>query len=110
MRTPALLGAAAGFALAFAAITAPTATADPLTDFLCASGSAQFCPAPPPPPPPPPTDNCHPSYDPCLPIVSDIDCEGGSGNGPYYTGPVRVIGPDDYGLDHDGDGFGCENS
>ncbi|WP_278265481.1 hypothetical protein [Nocardia sp. AG03] len=52
--------------------------------------------------------NCHSSYTPCLPIVSDVDCEGGSGNGPVYTGPVRVIGPDEYGLDRDGDGYGCE--
>jgi hypothetical protein len=53
--------------------------------------------------------NCHPSYRPCLPIVSDIDCLGGSGNGPYYTGRVEVIGPDVYGLDSDNDGIGCEN-
>ncbi|MBF6182469.1 hypothetical protein IU481_29010 [Nocardia otitidiscaviarum] len=51
---------------------------------------------------------CHASYDPCLPITSDVDCEGGSGNGPVYTGRVRVIGPDEYGLDRDGDGIGCE--
>ena len=50
--------------------------------------------------------NCHSSYSPCLPIVSDVDCEGGSGNGPVYTGRVRVIGPDEYGLDRDG--IGCE--
>ena len=55
------------------------------------------------------TQACHPSYQPCLPIVSDIDCAGGSGNGPYYTsGPIRVIGPDVYDLDGDGDGWGCE--
>ncbi|MFI2473493.1 hypothetical protein [Nocardia xishanensis] len=52
--------------------------------------------------------NCHASYIPCLPIVSDVDCEGGSGNGPVYTGRVQVIGPDEYGLDRDGDGIGCE--
>ncbi|WP_306359990.1 hypothetical protein [Nocardia sp. CC227C] len=70
--------------------------------------------APPPPPvtriaPAPAQSSCHPSYDPCLPIVSDVDCAGGSGNGPVYTqGPVRVIGPDEYGLDRDRDGVGCE--
>lgn len=53
---------------------------------------------------------CHPSYDPCVPITSDVDCEGGSGNGPAYTGRVRVIGPDEYGLDRDGNGIGCESS
>ena len=30
--------------------------------------------------------------------------------GPLYTGPVRVIGDDDYGRDADGDGIGCEDS
>jgi hypothetical protein len=68
-------------------------------------------PAPPPPPPPPPPPNdCHPSYDPCVPVASDVDCLGGSGDGPVYTGTVRVIGPDEYGLDDDGDGVGCEAS
>jgi hypothetical protein len=57
-----------------------------------------------------PTRNCHPSYQgACLdPNASDYDCAGGSGNGPYYTGPVRVVGPDVFGLDADGDGYGCE--
>jgi hypothetical protein len=52
--------------------------------------------------------SCHPSYSPCLPIVSDVDCRGGMGNGPAYTGRVTVIGDDVYGLDGDGDGVGCE--
>lgn len=52
---------------------------------------------------------CHPSYTPCVPIASDVDCLGGSGNGPaYIAGPVKVIGPDEYGLDADHDGIGCE--
>ncbi|RYE51278.1 MAG: hypothetical protein EOP21_01800 [Hyphomicrobiales bacterium] len=51
---------------------------------------------------------CHPSYRPCLPIVSDVDCRGGRGNGPAFTGRVTVIGYDVYGLDGDGDGIGCE--
>ncbi|MGK8465847.1 hypothetical protein [Nocardia cyriacigeorgica] len=45
-----------------------------------------------------------------MPITSDVDCAGGSGNGPEYTGRVRVIGPDEYDLDRDGNGIGCENS
>jgi hypothetical protein len=54
--------------------------------------------------------SCHPSYDPCLdPNASDYDCAGGSGDGPEYTGYVTVTGPDDYGLDSDGDGTGCES-
>nr|MDT0660335.1 G5 domain-containing protein [Micromonospora sp. DSM 115978] len=56
------------------------------------------------------TKKCDPNYSGCVPIASDVDCAGGSGNGPaYVTGPVRVIGSDIYGLDHDGDGVGCEN-
>lgn len=53
---------------------------------------------------------CHPSYEGrCVPIASDVDCAGGSGNGPAYVrGPVRVVGPDVYRLDRDGDGIGCE--
>ena len=54
--------------------------------------------------------SCHPSYDPCLkPDASDYDCAGGSGDGPEYTGYVTVKGPDDYDLDSDGDGTGCES-
>ena len=53
---------------------------------------------------------CHLSYSGrCLdPDASDYDCAGGSGNGPYYTGKVRVVGPDVFGLDRDKDGWGCE--
>ena len=47
-------------------------------------------------------------YSPCLPPASDYDCAGGSGNGPKYTGPVRVTGSDPYDLDRDGDGVGCD--
>lgn len=54
-------------------------------------------------------EQCHPSYDPCLdPSQYDYDCEGGSGDGPAYTGTVTVSGYDEYGLDDDGDGIGCE--
>ena len=51
---------------------------------------------------------CHPNYTGCVPIDSDVDCAGGSGNGPSYSGRVDVIGGDVYGLDGDGDGVGCE--
>jgi hypothetical protein len=53
---------------------------------------------------------CDPNYSgACVPIASDVDCAGGSGNGPaYVTGPVKVIGIDIYDLDRDGDGWGCE--
>jgi resuscitation-promoting factor RpfB len=56
------------------------------------------------------TQQCDPNYSgACVPIASDVDCAGGSGNGPAYVqGPVQVIGTDIYGLDRDGDGIGCE--
>jgi hypothetical protein len=78
--------------------------------------------APPPPPttapPPPPTTvpptttapapRCHPSYRPCVPIASDVDCRG-FGDGPVFVdGPIEVIGPDEYNLDRNDNGIGCE--
>jgi hypothetical protein len=67
--------------------------------------------APPAPPPTAPPGNCHPSYaGACLKVgIGDYDCAGGSGNGPNYVeGTVRVVGPDEFDLDRDGDGLGCE--
>lgn len=67
--------------------------------------------APPAPPPTAPPRNCHPSYEgECLKVgIGDYDCAGGSGNGPNYAqGTVRVVGPDEFDLDRDGDGWGCE--
>ncbi|WP_309227128.1 G5 domain-containing protein [Micromonospora thermarum] len=56
------------------------------------------------------TRQCDPNYSgACVPIASDVDCAGGSGNGPaYVVGPVRVVGSDIYDLDRDGDGIGCD--
>jgi hypothetical protein len=52
---------------------------------------------------------CDPNYSGCLdPSAYDYDCEGGSGDGPEYTGTVTVVGEDPYGLDADSDGTGCE--
>jgi resuscitation-promoting factor RpfB len=55
-------------------------------------------------------ENCDPNYEgACVPIASDVDCAGGSGNGPEYVrGPVYVVGSDIYDLDRDGDGRGCD--
>ena len=54
-------------------------------------------------------EECNPNYSGCLdPNASDYDCAGGSGDGPLYTGTVEVIGYDEYGLDEDGDGIGCD--
>ncbi len=57
----------------------------------------------------PQTSKCDPNYSGCVPIASDVDCAGGSGNGPaYVSGPIRVIGSDIYDLDRDGDGTACD--
>ncbi|MGL5831100.1 MAG: hypothetical protein ACRCZE_03035 [Candidatus Altimarinota bacterium] len=53
--------------------------------------------------------DCDENYSGCVPVASDVDCAGGSGNGPAYVrGPVRVIDNDIYDLDRDGDGLACE--
>lgn len=53
---------------------------------------------------------CDPNYSgACVPVDSDVDCEGGGGNGPsYVTGPVTVVGSDIYKLDRDGNGVACD--
>lgn len=58
-----------------------------------------------------PARNCNPNYEgACVPNASDVDCAGGSGDGPeYVSGPVYVVGGDPYGLDRDGDGVGCQS-
>jgi len=64
-----------------------------------------------PPTPVPTVDNCHPSYvGACLIVgIGDYDCAGGSGNGPNYVyESVRVVGYDEFQLDGNGDGIGCE--
>jgi hypothetical protein len=63
-------------------------------------------------PPTTTTSACDPNYTgACVPAdASDVDCLGGSGDGPDYVGPVQVVGDDHYGLDSDGDGYACESS
>jgi micrococcal nuclease len=56
-------------------------------------------------PEPKPAANCHPSYDPCVPNGPDLDCPDIRAMG---LAPVDVIGPDEYRLDGDHDGLGCE--
>jgi hypothetical protein len=58
-----------------------------------------------------PSSDCDPNYEgACLdPNSVDYDCEGGSGDGPDYTGTVTVVGDDHYGLDRDGDGTACDS-
>ena len=82
--------------------TSPATTAAPTTPAPTAPPSTQAVVAP--------ANQCDPNYSgACVPIASDVDCAGGSGNGPaYVAGPVTVIGSDIYGLDADDDGVGCE--
>ena len=57
----------------------------------------------------PSESDCHPNYSGCLdPYAVDYDCIGGNGNGPLYTGEVRIRGRDVFQLDSDGDGIGCD--
>ena len=66
-------------------------------------------PAPAPRADPAPAPTCNSNYSGCVPIARDVDCAGGSGDGPAYVrGPVRVIGSDVYKLDADNDGVACE--
>jgi hypothetical protein len=55
-------------------------------------------------------DECDSNYEgACLdPNSPDYDCAGGSGDGPDYTGTVRVAGNDPHDLDRDGDGIACD--
>ena len=69
-------------------------------------------PKPKPKPKPTRSATCDPNYSGgCVPIASDVDCAGGSGNGPaYFSGPARVVGSDIYRLDADHDGYAREAS
>jgi micrococcal nuclease len=93
--------AEAGAQTSLVGLWAPDATAAPTV-------APKPTPKPTPRPTPKPTkvaSRCHPSYDPCLPIVGDLDCPDVRAMG---LSPVHVIGPDDYRLDRDHDGLGCE--
>jgi len=78
-------------------------TAAPTTEVTARGTKVATVPAP------KPSDSCNSNYTGCVPIASDVDCAGGSGNGPaYVSGPIRVIGIDVYDLDRDGNGIACE--
>lgn len=55
-------------------------------------------------------NGCDPNYSgACVPVASDVDCAGGSGDGPkYLSGSARVVGSDIYDLDRDGNGIACD--
>ncbi|MGU3643874.1 G5 domain-containing protein [Microbacterium sp. C23T] len=84
-------------------------TTQPITQVI-ANGTYVAPPPPPAPVPAQPAGHCDSNYaDACVPIDSDVDCAGGSGNGPsYFSGIARVVGSDIYDLDRDGDGLACE--
>ena len=101
----------------------PTATAVPPTPIPPTATPVPPPPTavPPTPIPPPPTPvpapqpnanaggGCTPGYSPCIPPGPDVDCAGGSGNGPRYVqGPIQVSGSDPYRLDGNNDGIGCQ--
>ncbi|MCJ1695304.1 G5 domain-containing protein [Rathayibacter caricis] len=64
----------------------------------------------PPPSAPPAPSGCHPSYTGgCVPFASDVDCAGGSGDGPAYVqGPITVVGPDEYDLNRGDNPIACD--
>lgn len=91
-------------------VVSVTVTVAPVSE-VTSIGTRQPAPvAPAPVPLAQPAGECHSSYaGVCVPIASDVDCAGGSGNGPAYVrGPLRVVGPDVYDLDRDGDGIACD--
>lgn len=112
--------AAAAEAAAKAAAEAKAAEEAAAAQAAAAAAAAKAAPAPAPAPAPPAPkyvapaapaapSGCDPNYSGCVPVASDVDCAGGSGNGPAYVqGPVRVLGSDIYDLDRDSDGIGCE--
>jgi len=63
------------------------------------------------PEPEPASSSCDPNYaGACVPVASDVDCAGGSGDGPAYVeGPVRVVGDDVYDLNRDDDDIACDS-
>jgi resuscitation-promoting factor RpfB len=87
-----------------------TPTAKPSTSRVAASPSTRTTRTPAPSDPEPDDGGCHANYSgACVPIAKDVDCAGGSGNGPAYVrGPLRVVGKDVYDLDRDGDGTACD--
>jgi hypothetical protein len=97
--------AAAASSAAASRAAASRAAASRAAASRAAASSSAAAPAP-----GPTAQDCTPGYSPCIPLGPDVDCAGGSGNGPRYVqGPVRVTGSDPYGLDRDHDGIGCDS-
>jgi hypothetical protein len=83
-------------------------TKEPVVEVTHLGTREPYVPPAPSPAPQAQQSSCDSNYSGCVPIASDVDCVGGSGNGPAYTGTVQVIGSDIYDLDGDGNGWGCE--
>jgi len=47
-------------------------------------------------------EECSANYEPCLPVTDDLNCSD-------LEYQVRVVGADEYNLDRDGNGIGCES-
>ncbi|WP_460772143.1 G5 domain-containing protein [Microbacterium sp. GXF7504] len=88
-------------------LTSEVVTREPVTQVV--ANGTYVAPAPAP-APAQPASGCDPNYaGACVPIDSDVDCAGGSGDGPsYFSGVAQVVGRDVYGLDRDKDGWACE--
>jgi hypothetical protein len=62
----------------------------------------------------PPRPDCHPSYQPradgsCIPAVANVRCARDGVDGPVLvSGRYRIVGPDVFSLDPDGDGIACD--
>lgn len=93
-------------------VTPTTSTNSPPKSYSIAPIASSSSPPTTPAPPPQttqPSSSCHPSYTPCVPYASDVDCAGGGGDGPVFVrGPIYVIGSDVYRLDGNNDGVACE--
>ncbi|WP_327095123.1 excalibur calcium-binding domain-containing protein [Nocardia vinacea] len=90
---------------------APTATADPLTDLLCNSGSAQFCPPTQPqqnlpnnPPPQAQPPQALPPQTQPAPYYKNCDEVRRAGKAPLHRGDPGYAAH----LDRDNDGIACE--
>lgn len=98
-----------GCATPASSATSPTPSSKPAPPTRASEGQAapdpHPVPAPAPGPKPKPTpasgSGCHPSYQPCVPDGPDLDC-------PEIGYQVKVVGPDEYRLDGNNDGWGCE--
>lgn len=113
LRHRSLLGTASATLIASAAIAfaAPAATADPLSDLLCNSGSAQLCPPAQPqqnvpntPPPLAQPPQAQPPQTQPAPYYKNCDEVRRAGKAPLHRGDPGYASH----LDRDNDGIACE--